>query len=112
VHRPIAALVPAVVALVLGAGCGGDDEGLDVLPPMRTTTTSSTTTTTVPVDPVYHEVQRGETLSIIANRYQVPLDVIVELNGIVDPDDVPAGQVLELPPGSRPVEPVEVAPGG
>ncbi len=110
--RPIAVLVPVVVAVLLGAGCGGDEDGLEVLPPMRTTTTSSTTTTTLSVDPVFHEVQRGETLSIIANRYQVPLDVIVELNGIVDPDDVPAGKVLELPPGSQPVETVAAAPGG
>jgi LysM repeat protein len=42
-------------------------------------------------------VQRGDTLTEIAVAYGLPITAIMELNGIVDPNSIEAGQVLELP---------------
>lgn len=44
-----------------------------------------------------HQVQSGESLSVIASRYAVPLSTLAELNGIDKPYRVRAGQVLVLP---------------
>lgn len=91
-----------VVALgVLGfglLGCGESDEALTTLPPIRSTTTSSsTTTTTEAAQRQIHEVQSGETLSVIAERYGVSVAAIVDLNQITDPDRIEAGVTLQIP---------------
>ncbi|MEQ1580828.1 MAG: LysM peptidoglycan-binding domain-containing protein [Steroidobacteraceae bacterium] len=44
-----------------------------------------------------HQVQSGESLSVIASRYGLPLSTLAELNGIDKPYRVRAGQVLVLP---------------
>lgn len=44
-----------------------------------------------------HKVQGGESLSVIASRYGLPLTALAELNGIDKPYRVRAGQVLVLP---------------
>lgn len=44
-----------------------------------------------------HQVQSGESLSVIASRYGLPLGTLAELNGIDKPYRVRAGQVLVLP---------------
>ncbi len=46
---------------------------------------------------VVHVVQPGETLFSIAQRYGVEMDVIVEANGLRDPNDIRAGQKLIIP---------------
>ena len=43
-----------------------------------------------------HQVQPGETLSEIAERYAIPLDRLVALNGLRQPDDLQAGATLKL----------------
>jgi LysM repeat protein len=94
-----------VVGLLLGfglAGCGESDGALTTLPPIRsTTTTSSTTTTTLPFERRFHEVQSGETLSVIAERYGVSVAAIVDLNNITNPDRIEAGVTLEIPDRAR-----------
>jgi LysM repeat protein len=42
-------------------------------------------------------VAEGETLSEIAARYGTTIEAITELNGLSDPDNIPAGMVLRLP---------------
>lgn len=78
--------------------CGESEDALTTLPPIRsTTTTSSTTTTTLVSQRQFHEVQSGETLSVIAERYGVSVAALVDLNRITDPDRIEAGVTLEIP---------------
>ena len=96
--------LPVVIAVVvIGAvSCSEDDDGAyTTLPPIRTTSTSSTSTTsTLPEGQrQFYEIKPGETLSMIARQFQVPLQAIIDLNAIVNPDDVPAGMLIEIPTG-------------
>jgi LysM repeat protein len=44
-----------------------------------------------------HIVAEGETLSIIAKKYNVPLDAIVKLNNIADVNFIKVGQKILIP---------------
>jgi len=65
-----------------------------------------------------YKVRSGDTLFKIARRFGVPLDAIIELNRIRDPDRIAAGRVLDIPenstdlmtPAPVPVEPPPEAP--
>lgn len=46
---------------------------------------------------LYHRVRRGETLSIIADRYRVSLAALQRANGIRDRDRIHVGQRLRIP---------------
>lgn len=60
-----------------------------------------------------HRVRSGETLTAIARAYGVSRRELARLNGIGDPDHLPAGLVLRLPPTARgPSARVPRAPGG
>jgi len=83
------------------SACGGEPVGPGAgptLPPIVTTSTT-TSTTLAPLDDMqeYYEVQRGDTLTEIAVAFRVPVQAIMELNGMTDPDDLFAGQILQLP---------------
>ncbi len=52
--------------------------------------------------PHTHTVQQGETLSQIAEKYHVALNVLMFYNGISEPNDIYVGQNLELPPPATP----------
>lgn len=98
------AVVAAVTAGIAGAlvvrSCNGDGEQTapPVLPPLSTTssTSTSTTTTTVVMLRTY-EVQRGDSLFSIAQRFGVTMAALIELNEIDNPDRIEAGQVIKLP---------------
>lgn len=45
---------------------------------------------------VWYVVERGDSVSSIAQRHGVPVEDVVELNGIVDPDKLEVGQPLFL----------------
>ena len=67
------------------------------------TTTSSvvvTTTTVVIGELRTYTVQSGESLFGIAQRFNLSAPALVEVNGIKNPDRVPAGTVLKLPPSN------------
>jgi LysM repeat protein len=49
---------------------------------------------------VVHTVQRGETLRRISDFYNVPLQDIVNLNGITNPNHIYVGQRLEIKPAT------------
>jgi peptidoglycan endopeptidase LytE len=92
-------MVAVAVLLPFGAAACGDDSGsADTLPPLITTTTSTTlletTTTTVSL----YTIQSGDSLSAIAEKFNVDQAALMMLNGISDPDHIEAGQVLKIPP--------------
>lgn len=98
-----ATVATGVLVLVLAAvsACGGDDaeeQSQATLPPIVTApTTAPTTAAPSTTLPQYYEVQRGDTLFQIADSYRLPMQAIMDLNGIEDPNDIQAGQILELP---------------
>lgn len=49
-----------------------------------------------------YTVQAGDTLSELANRFDVALDALVEANGLDDPDRLIAGTPLEVPSPAGP----------
>lgn len=95
---------PMVLGGVLLFGvlaCGTTDEASrQTLPPLETTTTTSTTTTTISRDRFY-TVERGDILAVIAAKFEVTVESIVVLNDLDSPDDIQAGQVLEIPENVR-----------
>ncbi len=83
--------------------------GVDT-PPTTTIAPVETTvvvTTTVYVPPIRYVVQLGDTLFGIAETNRLDMRVLMEMNGITDPDRVEAGQELIFPPanGFIPVAP-------
>ena len=84
--------------------------GVDTPPPttiQATETTFVITTTTIYVAPIRYIVQLGDTLFGIAETNRLDMRVLMEMNGITDPDRVEAGQELIFPPanGFIPVAP-------
>lgn len=43
-----------------------------------------------------HTIAQGETLQAVADRYQVPLELLAKINGITDPLYLPAGTQLKV----------------
>ena len=52
---------------------------------------------TVEPTPFIHVVERGQSISEIAEMYQVDPDDIIELNGINNPNRIQVGQELQIP---------------
>ena len=48
--------------------------------------------------PTVHIVEPGEALSLIAERYGVSIQAILQVNHLDDPDNIVAGQQLLIPP--------------
>ena len=71
-----------------------------VISPTPTPTITPTPTPTPPPTPTpkTHSVRPGDSLSVIADFYGVSMSAILELNNIPDPNNLPIGQVLILPP--------------
>lgn len=90
----------AATALVLAA-CGTTDKASrETLPPIRTTIAITTTTsTTVAPGLRFYVIKPGETLGIIAASFEVTVQSIVDANGLANPDDIQAGQTIEIPSG-------------
>ena len=47
--------------------------------------------------PQYYEVSRGDTLTLIAAAYAIPVQALMEANQLTNPDDIAAGQFLIIP---------------
>jgi LysM repeat protein len=105
-------LLPAL-AVTLVAGCSRGGGGEEVSEPTPAPELVIVTPTPVPpgatvvitptptVDPATlrrHTVASGETLSSIAELYNVTAEEIQALNGIEDPNAVQEGQELLIPP--------------
>lgn len=96
--RSVSTVALVGLGLVL-ASCGDDDAVPSTLPPLTTvppSTTIAVTTTTGPAQ--YYEVQPGDSLSAIAQRFDVRIEDLIALNGITNPDQIQAGQKLQIPP--------------
>lgn len=52
--------------------------------------------------PQTHTVQAGETLLSIAQAYGVDMQMLIDLNGLTDPDSLYVGQILTIVPPSEP----------
>jgi LysM repeat protein len=92
--------VVATILPIAAASCGDDGASSQTLPPIVTVSTTTTifiTTTTVQK---FYIVKRGDTLGQIAKAFQVRLADLQALNGIANPDDIQAGQELQIPTGA------------
>lgn len=87
----------AALAILSGllTGNGSGDSS-----PSATTTTVAQSTTTALVAVREYTVQSGDSLYSIAEKFNLSAPALVELNKIRNPDNVPAGTVLKLPPSN------------
>src|SRR5262245_57501469 len=65
---------------------------------------------------LYHTVKQGDTLTGIAGKYDVPIEVIVRINHIADPNLIIVGHVLEISedkaqPAAQPGDSYAIQPG-
>jgi LysM repeat protein len=97
----------AVVLSAYFAGCSSQKKApKEVQIPATTTTADDSSNNTKNAndpkeekgkEPRTHVVQQGETLSIIAKKYNVTVDDIVRLNNIADANLIKVGQKLLIP---------------
>jgi LysM repeat protein len=88
----------AVISGLLTDGGGSASQSVaTTTDPMATTSSGAPTTTGAPQKYV---VQSGDTLYRIAERFNLSAPALVELNNIKNPDNVPAGTELLLPPSN------------
>lgn len=95
------AALPMLLAAVLAA-CGTTDKASnEPLPPIRTTTSTTTIPGTTLPEGVrqFYTIKSGDTLASIAAATGVTVQSIIELNGIANPDSIPAGETIEIPAG-------------
>jgi LysM repeat protein len=97
-HWSLPTVVVVAAAVAIG-GCSKDDnpEGGPTLPPIATSSTTSTTAATATTLPQYYEVRRGDTLTLIAAAYSIPVKALMDANQLTNPDDIAAGQFLIIP---------------
>lgn len=97
--RPVS-LIGATLMLTVTAACGTTDEASrQTLPPLVTTTSTTVPPTTSPEEAVrqFYEIQPGDSLAAVAASFGVPVPMIIELNQIENPDNIPVGLVIEIP---------------
>ncbi len=95
--------VVGLLCAVLLAACSSSHKAATPPPPPSTTvastvaastTTAATTTTTVPSTYV---VKQGDTLTSIAQRFNITVAALLTANKITNADKVEAGQTLQIP---------------
>lgn len=102
-RRRVAGVIVGLGALVLVA-CGGGASATPTPTPSPIATVSATPAagpplaTPTPAAPETYVIEAGDTLSDIAERFDIDLDVLIAANGITDPTLLQIGQVLVLPP--------------
>lgn len=92
--------VLCAASLVLIASCGTTEKASrETLPPIATTTSTTTTPTTSlpPGATQLYKVQSGDTLSGIAQAFNVTTDALMDANGMTDPNQLNAGVTLNIP---------------
>ena len=92
VLAPLVLLACAAAVLLVVQNTLKDDPS----PSSATTTTTTTTSTTKVSTRKTYRVRSGDTLGAIAERVDVPVDQLLELNPDVDPQSLRAGQRLRL----------------
>lgn len=98
-HRSGATLLAAATVAAGLCACSNDDDGEQgvTLPPIATSSTTPTSVLVATTLPEYYEVQRGDTLTLIAAAFSIPVQALMSANGIADPDSIQAGQFLIIP---------------
>ena len=99
------------LGLVFLVACGPKSTGLPTSTP-TVPAVMPTATPTVPAatpTPVTYVVQSGDSLSVIAARYGVDVELLAQANGISDPNVIKVGQVLVIP-GPTPIPTATVLP--
>ena len=84
----------AAVPVPITASEPGLIELAPTLPPTETPLPATATSTP---EPTYHTVQAGESLSSIADRYEVSMQEIMDANGLLDANFIQEGQELLIP---------------
>lgn len=114
--RATSRLTVVAISVVLVAACSTGSSARRVSPSVSSTVASTTarasSSTTIPA--IAYRVKRGESLTAIADRFHVSVPAIVRRNHIANPDRVPEGRVLMIPPApplTLIVRPVRSAPG-
>jgi LysM repeat protein len=88
----------AVISSLLTDGGGNGSSAASTSTNLAQSTTSGAPTTTGA--PQKYTVQSGDTLYRIAERFNLSAPALVALNNIKNPDNVPAGTELLLPPSN------------
>jgi LysM repeat protein len=99
----LARLLAATAAVAFITACGGGDDS-DAAPEttgVPTTTTTIATTTTV--TEVTYIIQRGDSLSSIADQFDITVAQLITINKIEDADHIEEGQILVIVPALTPV---------
>ena len=108
-------VVPLAVLILSVLACNAPTEVAELMEPspvepavisLPTTEPTLTPTVTLTLTPslLVHEVQNGENLTVIAQRYGVTVDAIVQLNELTNPESIYAGQQLRIPPPDTPLD--------
>ncbi len=94
----------AAAGLAAGAGAcsSAESDGFDTLPPINTTTSTTSTTTPPTNRPRMYEIQQGESLSAVAEKFDLNWIELAKFNKIKNPDSVQAGQTIRIPPATKP----------
>jgi spore germination protein YaaH len=104
--RLLGASVAVGGLIVIGAAaCADDDNTAEpgvTLPPILTTTSTTTIPPSTTRPQRFYEIQEGDTLTGIADRFGVPIKAIMRLNAIRDQNAIYAGQLIELPARTPP----------
>jgi LysM repeat protein len=93
-RRLLAAVAGIAGVALVAVGCGGTKHVARTTTLPRATTIAPTTT----APPSTYTVKGGDTLSAIAKKLGVPLQAIIALNHLTDPNKLSAGQALVVPP--------------
>lgn len=92
----------ALVALLLGlgqVGCGTDSGATRETPPETSPASRAPAPAAPEPEPAgtYYEVKAGDTLWDIARTHGLPVEELVEVNGLERPDQLAVGQLLFIP---------------
>ena len=77
-------------------GCGGTTSA-------RPVSESIDTRKPPPAVGVYHPLEKGQTLSTLSRAYHVPVSTLLQVNGISDPNSIPAHRPIFIPGAVRTV---------
>lgn len=92
----------AFIVLAFGVACGAferDPSATQTPDDLLTIVTITTEPTPTPRSTaITYTVQEGDTLTSIAEEFEVSQDAIIEANNLANPDAIQAGQQLIIPP--------------
>jgi LysM repeat protein len=100
---PAAFLAAATIAVLLARSALSDEQGTPqpartsaTTTQARTTTASAPGTTTVAAEPVFYEIQAGDTLETIADEHDTTVEQLLVLNPDIDPVALSIGQRIRV----------------